>query len=220
MRLRLRLRRLEAHADHPAAQRCIADIHETDALLGSVLRVFRGGQDDEPLQPTDVHALAQSLVDDPVEQGRPATLCGSSAVVPARPAALGRIVSSLLADALCYGGCARIAVESGGDAVTVVVDDDGPGIPPAELEAVFEPFYSVEASRSRHTGGSGLALYIARDVTERQHGSLALANRPGGGLRAEVRLPKHPAQRPLPDRRSRRLQPMRPGRAASHRARP
>ena len=76
-----------------------------------------------------------------------------------------------------------------GQAAHIVVEDRGPGIPPAELEAVFQPFYRVDSARGRDTGGTGLGLYIARDLTERQGGALSLANRADGGLRAEVVLP-------------------------------
>jgi len=73
--------------------------------------------------------------------------------------------------------------------VLVRTDDSGPGIPPKQLEAMFQPFYRLEGSRSRDTGGMGLGLNIARDLCLRQGGSLSLANRPEGGLRAKLRLP-------------------------------
>jgi signal transduction histidine kinase len=76
-----------------------------------------------------------------------------------------------------------------GDEVEVVVDDDGPGIPPAQLEAVMRPFFRLETSRNRRTGGSGLGLYIARDLVTREGGTLTLANRPEGGLRARIAWP-------------------------------
>ena len=75
-----------------------------------------------------------------------------------------------------------------GDRVLLRIDDQGPGIPEAQLEAVFQPFYRVESSRNRATGGSGLGLYIARDLTLRQGGELLLSNRPEGGLRVELTL--------------------------------
>jgi len=75
-----------------------------------------------------------------------------------------------------------------GDAVRIVVEDEGPGIPEAQLEAVMKPFYRLETSRNRLTGGSGLGLYIARDLAARQGGTLTLANRAEGGLRATIEL--------------------------------
>lgn len=72
--------------------------------------------------------------------------------------------------------------------IAVVVDDRGPGIPPAQLDAVFEPFFRPEPSRNRDTGGTGLGLYIARELALRQGARIRLSNRAGGGLRAEVVL--------------------------------
>jgi signal transduction histidine kinase len=102
---------------------------------------------------------------------------------------LRRVVANLMNNAVRYAGGAEVSVLRDADAVCIVVEDRGPGIPEAEIEAVFQPFYRVEASRSRQTGGTGLGLYIARDLIQRQHGVLRLANRSGGGLRAMVRLP-------------------------------
>ena len=184
---RMRIR-LEALKDQPGVQRCIDDIREMDALIDTALQVFRDSGDDEALQPTDVHALVQSLTDDLQEQGRPVTLRGQAVVVPARALALRRVVGNLLGNALRYGGRADVQVLDDGNGVLLLIDDQGPGIPEAELERVFDPFYRVESSRNRAAGGSGLGLYIARDLLHRMGGRLRLVNRPEGGLRAEVRL--------------------------------
>ena len=69
------------------------------------------------------------------------------------------------------------------------VEDRGPGIPPELLEKVFEPYFRVEGSRSRGTGGTGLGLTIARNMVLLNNGSLTLENREGGGLRAVITLP-------------------------------
>ena len=68
--------------------------------------------------------------------------------------------------------------------------DEGPGIPPEELERVFEPFYRVESSRNRDSGGTGLGLTIARDIAQAHGGSLTLHNLPAGGLEAVLALPR------------------------------
>jgi protein-histidine pros-kinase len=184
---RMRMR-LESSTD-PEAARSIADIREMDALLASTLDVFRAATSPEPAQLTDVHALVQSVVDDLQELGQPVQLQGEPAQVRVPPRALRRVVDNLLGNALRYGGRAEVRVSRTPTHVRIEVDDHGPGIPPALLEAVFQPFYRVEGSRSRATGGTGLGLYIARDLVQRQGGTLALANRPEGGLRAIVLLP-------------------------------
>jgi signal transduction histidine kinase len=191
---RMRMR-LESSGDADAA-RSIADIREMDSLLKAALEVFRGASAPEPLQSTDVFALVQSLTDDLRELGQPVSLSGEPVVAPVQPAALRRAVGNLLGNALRYGGRAQASVLRTPGGVRIVIDDLGPGIPPAQLEAVFRPFYRVEGSRNRVTGGTGLGLHIARDLVLRQGGTLTLSNRPEGGLRAEVTLPASPASRP------------------------
>jgi signal transduction histidine kinase len=141
------------------------------------------------MQNTDVSALVQSLCDDLVEQGHAAsTSSGAPVIVAAQPLALRRALSNLLSNAVRHGERADVEVLRDGGGVKIVIDDTGPGIPQDQIEAVFQPFYRVDSSRSRQTGGSGLGLYIARDLLQRQHATLTLANRPQGGLRAVVQL--------------------------------
>ena len=104
-------------------------------------------------------------------------------------AGLRRVVSNLVNNALRYGKRADVQVHAQGDAVHIVIEDEGPGIPEAQLDAVMKPFYRLETSRNRLTGGSGLGLYIARDLVARQGGTLTLENRAEGGLRATIALP-------------------------------
>lgn len=185
---RLRLR-LEALGDRPEAQRGIADIHEMNALVESALEVFRNAAGGEAAQPTDLFALAQSVTDDFAEQGHPASLAGAPLVARVQPLALRRVLANLVGNAIRYGGAAEVSVQAVEGGAVLRVDDRGPGIPAHQLDAVCQPFYRLDASRSRATGGSGLGLYIARDLTLRQGGRLTLANREGGGLRAQVWLP-------------------------------
>lgn len=80
-------------------------------------------------------------------------------------------------------------VERSAEFARVIVEDEGPGIPDADLERVFEPFTRLEASRSRETGGVGLGLSIARSILRAHGGDVTLENRPEGGLRATATLP-------------------------------
>ena len=91
---------------------------------------------------------------------------------------------------MTYGGCARVTLIPPTDGVVVItVEDDGPGIPPSELERVFEPFHRGEPSRNRETGGVGLGLPIARNILRAHGGDVVLANRPMGGVKATLTLP-------------------------------
>jgi len=185
---RMRMR-LESLAHEPAGERCIADIREMNELIDSALEMFRGDGFAEAPRSTDVLALVQALADDLVEQGRSVAVNGMHAIVPVQPAALRRALANLLTNAVRYGERADVQVLRGDTGVTITVDDDGPGIAQEQIDAVFEPFYRVESSRNRRTGGTGLGLYIARDLVQRQGGRLVLANRDRGGLRATVFLP-------------------------------
>jgi signal transduction histidine kinase len=185
---RIRMR-LEADADDPATMRSIADIREMDELIESSLEIFRGPlQAEEPVV-TDVRALVQSLADDLAELGQPVEMQGEEALARAHPAALRRAVANLVDNALRYGGSARVRVDRRPDAIGITVDDDGPGIPEDRLEAVMQPFVRLETSRNRVSGGTGLGLYIARDLVSRHGGTLVLSNRAEGGLRASITLP-------------------------------
>jgi len=188
-RLRMRLESIEGHA--PLLERSAADIREMDGLIDTVLAVFRRERAGmaEPPRDTDIAALLQSTVDDLVEQHQEVSFSGTPAIARIQANVLRRVVANLISNALRYGGRALVSVHREGDEVCIAVEDEGPGIAEDQLETVFLPFYRIEGSRNRGTGGTGLGLYIARDLVQRQGGSLRLINRPGGGLRAEVRLP-------------------------------
>ena len=100
-----------------------------------------------------------------------------------------RAITNLLDNAVKYGKRARVAITTTAKTIEIAIDDDGPGIPKAELPRVFQPFYRVEDLRSRDTGGTGLGLAIAHSIVQAHGGELTLANRPEGGLRASIKLP-------------------------------
>ncbi|MNT53000.1 Sensor protein KdpD [compost metagenome] len=97
---------------------------------------------------------------------------------------------NLVENAHRYGGAAHIVLTDSPERVQIDVCDNGPGIPPAELPRVLEPFYRVESSRSRATGGVGMGLSIAADIVNRHGGELTLDNRVEGGLRVRITLPR------------------------------
>ncbi|MFM8992149.1 MAG: sensor histidine kinase [Alphaproteobacteria bacterium] len=109
--------------------------------------------------------------------------------VEGRPGALRRAIANLMDNALAHGTRARARLVASEGRVDFAVEDDGPGLPEDQLEKVFAPFYRVESSRSRDTGGVGLGLAVARDVARAPGGDVVLANVPGGGLRATLSLP-------------------------------
>lgn len=191
---RMRLRS-ELLTDANLRERFLRDLDEMQQMLGGALDFLRGKAADEAQRPIDMLALLESLVDDQAELGRDIRLlAGADAVrFVGRPQALRRAIGNLVDNALKYGRRATLALDDDGKLLRIVVEDEGPGIPEAELERVFEPFHRVDSSRNRETGGVGLGLAIVRQIALDHGGEVTLANRAGGGLRAELRLPRRAA---------------------------
>jgi signal transduction histidine kinase len=187
-RLRLRVESIE---DEALRTRCVEDLDEMTRMVRGALSVFRGLNDEEPTVPVDIGALLQELQRRYGEVNADVAIEGQAAApIPGKPLALKRCLGNLVDNALQYGEHATLAVSDSDDELTIRVLDDGPGIPQAELDRVFEPFYRLESSRNRATGGTGLGLSIARDVAQAHGGSLTLTNRSSGGLEAKLVLPR------------------------------
>ncbi|HEY7639789.1 MAG TPA: ATP-binding protein [Steroidobacteraceae bacterium] len=187
-RLRLRVESIE---DEALRTRCVEDLDEMTRMVRGALSVFRGLNDEEPSVPVDIDALLLELQRRYAEVNASVAIEGAAAApFPGKPLALKRCLGNLVDNALQYGEHAVVAVTDSAEELTIRVLDDGPGIPQAELERVFEPFYRLENSRNRSTGGTGLGLSIARDVAQAHGGSLTLANRSEGGLEARLVLPR------------------------------
>ncbi len=185
--LRLRAEFVE---DEEEKEKILETLAEMQAMAEAVLAFARGDAESEETRLTDVTALAESLVEDAAESGRDVTFDDSPPVtLKCRRLSLKRAIGNLLDNASFYGGKARVRVEKTADEVRIIVDDDGPGIPEAELERVFDPFVRLEGSRSRETGGAGLGLAIARSIARAHGGDVKLQNRAEGGLRAMLSLP-------------------------------
>ena len=102
--------------------------------------------------------------------------------------ALRRAFANLIGNAVIYGASAAVRAGRRDGRLVVTIDDQGPGIPEAEHEKVFAPFYRLESSRSRATGGTGLGLTVAQTIVRAHGGEITLENRPEGGLRQIVTL--------------------------------
>jgi signal transduction histidine kinase len=187
-RMRLRAELLD---DDDARQRFERDLKDMEAMVSHTLEFMRGLGGNEQRQPVDVTALLQSLQADNEVMGRQVRIEGhANEPLVAVPSLLKRCLANLVDNAVAYGERATVRVEDTPDALTLRVLDEGPGIAPAELEKVFEPFYRLEGSRSRETGGTGLGLTIARNIAQMHGGDLTLLNRPQRGLEAVLTLPR------------------------------
>lgn len=182
---RMRLR-AEFVDDDEQRAKMLADLEEMEHMIAATLAFARDDATREARKQVDVATLVQCLAEDMgVPYDGPDSL-----VLPAGPMALKRLVANLLDNARKYGGTARARLAEGDGGVTVTIDDDGPGIPEAEFERVFAPFVRLETSRNRETGGTGLGLSVARAAARAHGGDITLANRPEGGLRVQLVLPR------------------------------
>jgi len=188
-RMRLRAEMLD---DAHIKAKFTKDLDELQQMVGSTLDYMRGlGEGNEAVQPIDVTALISSLKEDAEEAGHTITVSGDArSPVMGRAQALKRCLQNLVDNALAYGRRADITLRDEGGALNIAISDDGPGIPEDDIERVFEPFYRVEGSRNRNTGGSGLGLSIARNIAQAHGGSVRLRNLASGGLEATLRIPR------------------------------
>lgn len=183
--------RIEAMDESPEQGKMIDDLDEMQHLVRDGVAYARSGHGaTEPSLKVDLGAFLDSIVYDYQDTGKQVSLTGHvGAPVTTRPRALRRVIGNLLDNAVKYAGAAEIDVsEDISGAVSISVLDRGPGIPTQELEAVMQPFYRLEASRNRDTGGAGLGLAIAQQLTLALGGTLNICNREGGGLQVTLKL--------------------------------
>jgi signal transduction histidine kinase len=188
-RMRLRAETLE---EGVAREKILDDLRAMEHLVREGVAYARSahGGAETPVR-IDVGAFLESLVFDYQDVGRPVSLVTSvSGATMVRRQALRRVLGNLIDNAVKYGGVAEVSAwRDGQGALCIEVSDRGPGIPEEEMEQVLQPFYRLEVSRNRDTGGAGLGLAISAQLACSIGASLTLANREGGGLTATVTLP-------------------------------
>jgi len=185
---RLRLR--AGFVDNAELQRQIDhDLDEIDSMIGSTLAYLRGDQDHEATRAVNLAAILETLCDDATDMGGAVRYVGPSHTrIIGRPVALKRAFANLIGNAVHYAGETEVWLSQHENSILVRILDNGPGIPDADLESVFEPFHRLDVARRR--AGSGLGLTIARQVVESHGGTILLENRTTGGLCATVTLPR------------------------------
>jgi two-component system, OmpR family, osmolarity sensor histidine kinase EnvZ len=176
--------------DSPTVAELKSDVVEMEHLVQVYLDFARGEGTETPVD-TDIAALLQDIAAGAAREGTTLSLDQpDELVVPVRPNALRRCLGNLIANSARYGSHVWLTGQPVADGVDILVDDDGPGIPPAERDHVFQPFIRLDSSRNQTTGGIGLGLTIARDVARSHGGDVRLETSPRGGLRARVHLPR------------------------------
>jgi two-component system osmolarity sensor histidine kinase EnvZ len=175
--------------ESPETKELADDVADMERMIEGYLAFARGEGDEEPV-PVDLSEILEDVAagarrdNANVEVGWKGDMD-----VQLRPLAIKRCLTNLVANALRYGTKVRIYATRGRTSVEIVIDDNGPGIPPDKYEDVFRPFFRLDQSRNVETGGVGLGLTIARDIARSHGGDVALAASVLGGLRVTVRIP-------------------------------
>lgn len=186
-RLKLRLEQID---DDKLQGQMRQDLDDMISMLDATLTYLHEQRTSEAPQWMDVQALIESLSENAQDQGADVQASGHCAPLQVQPMALRSCLNNLMDNALRYAGQALINLEDHREQLIIRVIDHGPGIAAEKREAVFEPFFRLESSRNRNSGGVGLGMTIAREAAERMGGQLSLEETPGGGLTAVIRLPR------------------------------
>jgi two-component system osmolarity sensor histidine kinase EnvZ len=185
-RFRLQLALLGKKSETDALDR---DIDDMQSMLEGYL-AFARGEAAEDTGSFDLALFFEKLEDEAELRGRGIeTSISGDAEVQVRPHAFARLLSNVVGNAFRYAKNVSVRATRTRGRVTVVVDDDGPGIPAERREDVFRPFFRLDAARNQDAGGTGVGLSIARDIARTHGGDIALDDSPMGGLRAVIRVP-------------------------------
>ena len=211
-RLRLRAEQID---DETLRGKLLGDVEEMSAMINDLLDFLKSDPVNEPPVPISMKALVEEICEGYVDVGLPVVLepgnplqvkgVGTifssgqgrmqfigpeTARVMGRPGALRRAVSNLIENALKYGGEAKVRISADAQEVTVEITDRGPGILDEEIQQVFKPFYRIEKSRNRDSGGSGLGLTVVKAIADAHGGRIEMLNLPGFGLCVRFVMPR------------------------------
>ncbi len=187
-RLKLQLAMLE---DSDETRDMRADVNEMQAMLEDYM-AFARGDSSEDISRVNIRGLLRETRKQAAHNGQQVTLKTPEEpiIVPLRRQAFKRAIDNVVSNAVRFADTVAIEATHSKRFLTIRVDDDGPGIPEAQREAVFRPFYRLDDSRARDSGAStGLGLSIARDIVRSHGGEITLSDSSLGGLRATIRIP-------------------------------
>ena len=187
-RMRLRAEFVE---DHEERARWLTDLDELERIADSAILLVREESGKAPPELIQLDELVGSIGAELRDQKLDVTETTLDPVkVRASRLTLNRALRNLIINAATHGVRARVEVGGLNGAARIVIEDDGPGLPPDMLDQVFEPFFRADPARRQDIRGAGLGLTIAREIIQRAGGSISIANRDGGGLRQVVELPQ------------------------------
>jgi len=178
--------------ESPEIQALKNDVNEMQHMLEDYL-AFAKGDGGEEAAPANVGELLGEVQEETEYLGTPIELRmrqpKHELVLPLKRQAFKRAVTNLVTNAARFGNIVIIRAAADETWLRIEVDDDGPGVPPAERDNVFRPFYRLDHARNQDAGNSGLGLAIARDIARSHGGDIALGVSSMGGQRATMRVP-------------------------------
>lgn len=186
-RLKLRIEQIDEPRLHDQMSQ---DLNDMIGMLDATLTYLNEQRTSEMVQLFDVQALIESLAENAQDNGNDVSYSGQCKPLKTQPMALRSCLNNLIDNALRYAGNAHIEIQDGPQRLRVIVSDNGPGIAAEFHETVFEPFYRLEGSRNRNSGGVGMGMTIAREAARRMGGDLNLGETPGGGLTVTLDMPR------------------------------
>jgi signal transduction histidine kinase len=166
-------------------------IDEMSEMIDAIMRFLQAEQSRHERRLCDLSSLLEDIVAEFRHDGHEITLDSPDGPLATEcdPIGLKSVLRNVVGNAVTYGRCAQVTLGRQGHQLVIAVRDQGPGLAQGDIERVFQPFYRVEKSRSRKTGGIGLGLAVARSIVVAHGGSIGLANADGGGLVATISLP-------------------------------
>ncbi len=178
--------------DNPESEALRIDVNEMQHMLEDYL-AFAKGDGGEVAAPTNVSELLDEVQEETEHLGAPIEVRmrqpKHELVLPLKRQAFKRAVTNLVTNAIRFGDTVVVRAAADDTWLRIEVDDDGPGIPAAERDNVFRPFYRLDHARNQDAGNTGLGLAIARDIARSHGGDIALGTSSMGGLRATMRVP-------------------------------
>ncbi|HEX7028802.1 MAG TPA: ATP-binding protein [Gammaproteobacteria bacterium] len=187
---RLRLR-VEAIPDDTQKEKAVRDLDDMEAMIRLTLAFARDEAAGINREPLDLAAVTREIVNNlDIAPGRVTVRTGNTVRARCQPVGIRRVLGNIIDNALFYANNVQITLYEEDQNAVIDIDDDGPGIDPQQRDKVFTPFYRLESSRNRETGGAGLGLSIAQTIVHAHGGGIKLLDSPMGGLRVRVVLPR------------------------------
>ena len=183
--------RTEMLADGEERDRMIRALDELQELTEAALEAASSGHPGDHSERIDAKSLVLAVCDDLAELGHDVSFVDTNLqpVILGKADQLSRAIRNLVENAVHYGEAARVELAVDQEVCSIKVTDNGPGVPDAEHERIFEPFVRLESSRSKQTGGHGLGLYIASNTIVAHGGKVALKNLKPQGMQVTTTLP-------------------------------